>query len=73
MKVLVSKYEISAIADKWPLFADCPDYVEVSCILPSVGDLTPEQRARLVSGLKVALAKQAKRNTKPKSRNSKKS
>jgi hypothetical protein len=36
MKVLISKYELRAIEERWPDFEQCPDYVEVACILPSV-------------------------------------
>jgi hypothetical protein len=30
MKVLISKYELRAIEERWPNFEECPDYVEVS-------------------------------------------
>jgi hypothetical protein len=64
MKVLVSKYQINAIGERYPLCDDCPDYVEVECIFPPVRDLPPEQRKRLVAGLKAALIKPKRKSRK---------
>jgi hypothetical protein len=62
--VLVSKYQINAIGERYPLVDDCPDYVEMECVFPPVASLPPEQRKRLVAGLKAALAKQKSRKSK---------
>jgi hypothetical protein len=64
MKVLISKYEMRAIEERWPDFEMCPDYVEVACIFPSVLEMAPEQRERLRSGLTAALCKSKSKRAK---------
>jgi hypothetical protein len=51
MKVLISKYEIRSIEERWPDFEQCPDFVEVSTVPLSVFNMTPAQKARLKKGI----------------------
>jgi hypothetical protein len=68
MKVLVSKYELRSVEERWPDFESCPDYVEVACIFPPVADLTPDQKIRLRKGIEAGISK---KKAKPKSKRSK--
>jgi hypothetical protein len=44
MKVLISKYELRSISERWPDFERCPDFVEVTTVPLSVFNMTPAQR-----------------------------
>jgi hypothetical protein len=51
MKVLISKYEIRSIEERWPDFEQCPDFLEVATVPLSVFNMTPKQRTKLKKGV----------------------
>jgi hypothetical protein len=51
MKVLISKYELRSIEERWPDFEQCPDFVEVATVPLSVFNMTPKQRTKLKKGI----------------------
>jgi hypothetical protein len=57
MKVLISKYEIRCIEERWPDFEQCPDFVEVSTVPLSTFKMTPGQKKRLQSSIEKDIAK----------------
>jgi|GraSoiStandDraft_45_1057281.scaffolds.fasta_scaffold3318719_1 hypothetical protein len=46
MKILISKYELRAIEERWPNFEECPDYVEVAAMFAPLAAMSVEQRTR---------------------------
>jgi hypothetical protein len=63
MKVLISKYEIRSIEERWPNFEDCPDFVEVTAVPLSVFDMTPQQKARLKNAIETHISKEQQRKS----------
>src|SRR3954447_4564785 len=68
MKVLISKYELRAIEERWPDFEQCPDYVEVGSMFAPLASMSLDQRTRLKNAIETVVGKsKLKKGTKPKS------
>jgi hypothetical protein len=57
MKVLISKYELRAIEERWPDFEQCPDYVEVDAMFAPLASMSLEQRTRLKTAIETVISK----------------
>jgi hypothetical protein len=54
VRVLISKYEARALTGRYPNLEECPDFVEVAALVPSVAELTDEEQKRLSDGIMAA-------------------